>query len=97
MEIRVHLKVKVDSGFEDHIRQKIERLERLTPAPASADFYLRTEGSEYVSELVMHTGHQTIFVKQSDPDLNRSVELLLDKLGTKLSRLHDKMTDHSHR
>ncbi|HOJ41021.1 MAG TPA: HPF/RaiA family ribosome-associated protein [bacterium] len=97
MEIRIHFKTRVDSDFEGYIREKMQRLEKLTFGTSKADFYVRNEGSTYVAELVIHTGHQTVFLKESDNDLNRCVEVLLDKARTKLSRLHDKVIEQSHR
>ncbi|MCM8769578.1 MAG: HPF/RaiA family ribosome-associated protein [Candidatus Omnitrophica bacterium] len=97
MEIRVHLKIKVNSDFENYVREKIVGLGKVALGPTTADFYLRKEGPAYVSELVIHTGHQTVFLKESDPELNRSVDELLHKARVKLSRLHDKVIDRSHR
>lgn len=97
MEIRLFSTVHLDASFREYLTAKIEKLGRFIFDEGSAEFHLKKEGPQFISELRVHSKHQTLFVKEQSPDLNTSVELLLDKVRNKLRKAHERVIDRSHR
>ena len=96
MEIIVHsVHVKIDAAFEEYVRAKIQKLRKFMFDEGRAEFIVKREGPQYVTEISIHTKHSSVFLKEKSENLNKSVELLMDKTKKKLRRLHEKVIDKS--
>ena len=97
MEIRLFTTVRLDTGFREHIQEKISRLSRFLFDEGTADFSIKKEGPEYVAELRIRSKRLSLFLKESSPDLSGSTELLLDKAKNLLRKEHERVIKRSHR
>ncbi len=96
MNIKIHSKLEINHQFQDYIKEKIQKLQKFIFDEGSVEFYIKKDGPFYISEVNLHTKSFTIFLKEKEHDLNKCVELLIDKLKTKLSKIHDKIIDKTH-
>ena len=93
MKIKFHSEVKIDKNFEDYIKEKIERLKKFMFDEGNVEFYIKKDGPLFFSEIFIHTKNLKIFLKEKDNDLNKSVEILLDRTKEKLRKVHDKIVN----
>ena len=97
MEIRMFSAVHLDPAFREYLEAKIEKLGKFIFDEGSAEFHLKKEGPQFISELRIHSKHQTLFIKEQAADLNGSVELLLDRAKNKLRKTHERVIERSRR
>jgi ribosomal subunit interface protein len=90
MHIKFHSEVKIDKNFEDYIKEKIERFKKFMFDDGNVEFYIKKDGPLFLSEIFIHTKNLKIFLKEKDNDLNKSVEILLDRAKEKMRKVHDK-------
>lgn len=91
MNIKIHSEVKIDRNFEDYLKEKIEKLKKFMFDDGSVEFYIKKDGPFFLSEIFLHTKNLKIFLKERDNDLNKSVEILLDRAKEKLRKTHNKI------
>jgi ribosomal subunit interface protein len=93
MNIKFHSEVKIDKNFEDYIKEKIEKFKKFMFDDGSVEFYIKKDGPLFLSEIFIHTKNLKIFLKERDNDLNKSVEILLDRAKEKIRKSHDKIVN----
>jgi len=91
MNIKIHSEVKIDRNFEDYLKEKIEKFKKFMFDDGSVEFYIKKDGPFFLSEIFLHTKNLKIFLKERDNDLNKSVEILLDRAKEKLRKTHSKI------
>lgn len=97
MEIRIHAAVPIDRNFEEYIKEKFNRLEKFIFDEGTADLHIKKEGPFYVSEITIHSRQHSMFIKEQDNDLNKSVEILFDRTKRQARKMHDKIVDRPHK
>jgi len=97
MEIRIHSAVEIDKRFEEYVKSKVEKLKKFIFDEGIAEIHIKKEGPMYVSEINLHTKHFTIFLKEKDNDIIKSIEVLFDRAKRKLRKTHDKIVDKPHK
>jgi ribosomal subunit interface protein len=93
MNIKFYSEVKIDKNFEDYIKEKIEKFKKFMFDDGSVEFYIKKDGPLFLSEIFIHTKNLKIFLKERDNDLNKSVEILLDRAKEKIRKSHDKIVN----
>ncbi len=93
MDIKIHSEVQINKEFEEYIREKIERFKKFFLDEGYVEFYIKKDGPLYLTEIYLHSKNIKIFLKERDNDMNKSVEILLDKTKIKLRKLHDKIVN----
>lgn len=96
MEIKIHSAVEIENKFKEYIEEKFSRLSKFIFDKGQAELYIKKEGPLYLSEIKITIKNSTIFLKESDDDLNKSIEILYDRTKRQLRKLHDKITDKLH-
>lgn len=91
MEIKIHTEVKIDKIFEDYIKEKIAKFQKFLFDSGYVELHIRKEGPMYLTEIYLHSKNLKIFLKEMENDLNKCVEILLDKTKGKLIKMHDKI------
>lgn len=92
MNIKIHSEVKIDKEYEDYIKEKIEKLKKfMFDDSGYVEFYIKKDGPLFLTEIYLHVKNFKIFLKEKGNDLNRSVEVLLDRTKTKLRKTHDRI------
>lgn len=97
METKIYFEVQIDKNLEEHIKEKIEKLEKFVFNEGTVSFYIKREGHQYTSEIDIHSKHINIFMKEQDEDIKESIEKLFDRTKRKLRQVHDKIIDKSHK
>jgi len=97
MEIKIYSEVQIDKNLEEHIKKKIEKLEKFVFNEGTISFYIKKEGHQYTSEINIHSKHINIFMKEQAENIKESVETLFDRIKRKLRQAHDKIIDRSHK
>ncbi|MCM8771649.1 MAG: HPF/RaiA family ribosome-associated protein [Candidatus Omnitrophica bacterium] len=93
MDIKIHSEVKIDKVFEDYIKEKIEKLQKFIFDNGYVEFHIRKDGSLFLTEFYLHSKNLKVFLTEKSNDLNRSVEILLDRAKEKVRKLHDKIVN----
>jgi len=93
MDIKFHSEVKIDKNFENYIKEKIEKFKKFMFDDGNVEFYIKKDGPLFMTEIFLHTKSLKIFLKEKDNDLNKSVEILLDRAKEKLRKAHDKIVN----
>lgn len=96
MEKKIHSLVQIDARFEAHVREKMDKLEKFLFEDGRMEVYIKKEGPEFLSEMTVRSKNLNLFVKESSPDLNASVEGLFDKAKAGVAKAHDRIIDRSH-
>jgi len=97
MEIRIHTSVPIDRNFEEYIKEKFDRLEKFIFDEGTAELHIKKEGPFYVSEISIYSKHHSMFIKEQDNDLNKSVEILFDRAKRQVRKMHDRIIDRPKR
>ena len=95
MKINFHSKLELDENFYNYLNKKIRKLEKFIFDEGNADIFLKKEGPFYVAEIDIKTKNHTIFLREKENDINKSIELLIDRTKRKLRQLHEKIIDKS--
>ncbi|MCM8785132.1 MAG: HPF/RaiA family ribosome-associated protein [Candidatus Omnitrophica bacterium] len=93
MDIKIYSEVQINKEFEEYIREKIEKLKKFVLDEGYVEFYIKKDGPLYLTEIYLHSKNIKIFLKEKNNDMNKSVEILLDKTKVKLRKLHDKIVN----
>jgi ribosomal subunit interface protein len=93
MEIKLHSETKIDKNFENYIKEKIEKLRKFMLDDGKVEFYIKKDGPIFLSEIFIHTKSLKIFLKEKDNNLNKSIEILIDRAKEKLRKSHDKIVN----
>ncbi len=93
MNIKIHSEVKIDKLFEDYIKEKIEKFQKFIFDDGYAEFHIKKDGAMFLTEIYLHSKNLKIFLKERDNDLNKSVEILLDRTKEKIRKLHEKIVN----
>jgi ribosomal subunit interface protein len=93
MEILINSTVEIDKTFKDYLKDKLETMSKFLFDQGRAEVFIKKEGPMFISEINIHSKHSNIFLKEQDNDLNKSLEILMDRLRRNLSKLHDKKVD----
>lgn len=93
MEIKIHSEVQIDKNFENYIREKIEKFKKFIFDEGYVEFHIKKDGPLFLTEIYLHSKNISIFLKEKDNDLNKSVEILLDRVKRKLVKTHDKIVN----
>ncbi len=93
MNIKIYSEVKIDKIFEDYIKKKIEKFQKFIFDDGYTEFYIKKDGPMFLTEIYLHSKNFKVFLKESDGDLNKSVENLLDRTKKKIRRLHEKVVN----
>jgi len=51
----------------------------------------------YISEIRIHSKNNNVFLKEKDADMNKSVEILFDRVKRKVTKLHDRVVDRPYK
>ncbi len=97
MDIRIYSAVELDKHFEEYIISKFERLKKFIFDEGVAEFYIKKEGPMYISEIRIHSKNNNVFLKEKDADMNKSVEILFDRVKRKVTKLHDRVVDRPYK
>ena len=77
----------LSDDFKSHVQEKIERSLHPFHKVFSVDFFVKVEGVKFILEvLVKAEHHERIYLHQSDTDLFRGMEKLLDRLSENVRR-----------
>jgi ribosomal subunit interface protein len=97
MDIKIHSAVTIDKNFEDYVKEKFEKLRKFIFDEGTAELHIKKEGPLYTSEIKIHSKRFNIFLKEQDNDLNKSVEILLDRTRRQARKLHDRVVDRPYK
>ncbi len=85
----------VPETFREHVRGKVEKLERYFDRIQTVEVTLDHESDEATVEIVAVAKHKTQFVATSrGSDLNCAVDQCLHKISEQVRRHKDKVKDH---
>lgn len=93
MDIKIHSEVKIDKLFEDYIKEKIEKLKKFIFDSGYAEFHIKKDGTMFLTEIYLHSKNLKIFLKEKNKDLNKSVEILMDRTKEKVRKTHEKIVN----
>ncbi|MCM8817954.1 MAG: HPF/RaiA family ribosome-associated protein [Candidatus Omnitrophica bacterium] len=93
MDIKIYSEVKIDKLFENYIKEKIEKLQKFIFDSGYAEFYIKKDGSIFLTEIYLHSKNLKVFLKEKNKDLNKSVEILLDRTKEKVRKTHEKIVN----
>ena len=94
LEIKgVHFTVHDDT--RELITTKLEKLEFAAEYIEDLQFTLTRENPDFIAEVKLHLswGHSSV-IKVHSYDLHEGINTLIDKLGHKIRKERDKVTDH---
>ncbi|MCS7180941.1 MAG: HPF/RaiA family ribosome-associated protein [bacterium] len=93
MEIKIYSEVKINKEYEEYIKEKIEKLKRFIFDNGYVEFYIKKDGPIFLIEIYLHSKNIKVFLKEKNNEMNKGVEILLDKTKVKLRKLHDKIVN----
>jgi len=96
MDVKIHSAVDIDAKFKEYIEEKFGRLSKFIFDKGQTEIYIRKEGPLFLTEIKVVVKNSTIFIKEEDNDINKSIEVLYDRAKSQLRKLHDKITDKPH-
>jgi putative sigma-54 modulation protein len=85
----------VPEEFRQHVREKVEKLERYFDRIQSAEVTLDHEADQVTVEIIAVANHKTQFVATSrDGDMTCAVDQCLHKVSEQIRRHKDKVREH---
>jgi putative sigma-54 modulation protein len=89
-------KIEITESIRHYLTSKFEKLERHAPKISSAHFVLDTEPHLFKIETNIHVPGHEVFAESKDKDMYAAIDLLMDKIDSKLSKIKEKMHNHHH-
>ena len=85
----------VPEEFRQHVREKVEKLERYFDRIQTVEVTLDHEADEATAEIIAVANHKTQFVATAkDGDIAVAVDRCLHKVSEQIRRHKDKVRDH---
>ena len=83
---------------QEYIRSKASKLEQFFDKIQTVDVIISKEGLDYAVEIIVKPDHHDILVvRDSGPDVQSCVDVILDKLERQLRKYKEKIRNHKHR
>src|SRR5205085_12312461 len=92
MSVRItgrHL--EITSEISDYIEAKLPRIAKYSERLQQIDFVLEKDRYQHKAEVRMKAGPIEVTAKTQDPDLMRSIDLLMDKVERQLQKKFEKL------
>jgi putative sigma-54 modulation protein len=83
-------RVEITESIKNYICNKFSKLERHFGKISSAHFVLDMEHIDFTIEVNIHVPGHEVFVETKNSDMYAAIDLLMDKLDTKLNKIKDK-------
>jgi putative sigma-54 modulation protein len=87
---------KAHESLKDKIKDKIEKLKTYYDGIISCDVVLFQEKDDEIAEVKMRLDHDTIVLTERSDNYYKSIELIYDRLLTKLRRIKGKRNHFEH-
>jgi putative sigma-54 modulation protein len=91
MEVRTTARrVKVTPAIQDHLEQRLAKLQRYVPELDKAAVKLSLEKHRYKVEILLHVRHRDRVAQEEAGDLTAAIDGAANRLETQLRRLKDR-------
>ena len=91
MEVRTTARrVKVTPAIQNHIEQRIAKLQRYVPELDQAAVKLSSEKHRYKAEILLHVRHRDRVAQEEAADLREAIDGAASRLENQLRRLKDR-------
>ena len=87
--------MEVTSALRDHFEKKFTRVKTYTGKITSVHVTFEVNKLRQIAEANVAVPGQTLHASAESEDMYKTIDLLMDKVSTQLSKLKDKETDHS--
>jgi putative sigma-54 modulation protein len=89
-------RIEITEPIRNYLLTKFSKLEKHFTKISSAHFILDTEHVDFTIEANVHIPGHEVFVENKNPDMYAAIDLLMDKLDAKLSKIKNKTQNHNH-
>jgi putative sigma-54 modulation protein len=89
-------RIEITESIRNYLLTKFSKLEKHFPKISSAHFILDTEHVDFTIEANIHVPGREVFVEDKNSDMYAAIDLLMDKLDAKLSKIKNKLQNHNH-
>ena len=89
--------IEVTESMRDHVKTKLERLERHFDRITHINVILQVEKQRQKSEATIRISGGEIFAEAESDDLYTAIDLMTDKLDRQLIKQKEKVSDRNHR
>ncbi len=89
-------RIEITESIRGYIVNKFGKLERHFSKISSAHFILDTEPNIFKIEVNIHLPGHEVFVENKNSDMYAAIDILMDKLDTKLAKIKERMNNHHH-
>jgi putative sigma-54 modulation protein len=91
MEVRTTARrVKVTPAIQDHLEQRLAKLQRYVPELDRAEVKLSSEKHRYRAEILLHVRHRDRVAQEEAADLTAAIDGAASRLESQLRRLKDR-------
>ncbi len=92
-----YVHVEVDKVFEEFANEKFAKLEKFFFDEPRIHLIIKKERFNFIVEAEIKSKTGSIFIKETENDLSACIVKIVDKLKNKVSKLHEKKIDISHK
>jgi putative sigma-54 modulation protein len=89
-------RIEITEPIKNYLLTKFNKLEKHFSKISSAHFILDTEHVDFTIEANIHVPGREVFVENKNADMYAAIDLLMDKLESKLSKIKSKLQNHQH-
>lgn len=86
--------VEITPAIKSYATEKLQRLEKRMQNITKINVILAVENLEHIAEATVHVAKHEIYAEAKSSDMYSTLDDLVDKLVTQITKLKEKLSDH---
>ncbi len=89
--------IEITDSLRNYVQEKMERVERHFDKVTNSHVILTVENVRHKAEATIHMSGNNVFAENTEDDMYKAIDGLIDKLDRQVKKHKEKITNHHHK
>lgn len=89
--------IEITDSLRNYVQEKMERVERHFDKVTNSHVILTVENVRHKAEATVHMSGNNVFAENTEDDMYKAIDGLIDKLDRQVKKHKEKITNHHHK
>lgn len=89
--------IEITDSLRNYVQEKMERVERHFDKVTNSHVILTVENVRHKAEATVHMTGNNVFAENTEDDMYKAIDGLIDKLDRQVKKHKEKITNHHHK